>query len=69
MTWERDGAKRLRRAMALRDETVESLSKRSGVSESAIRSWLSGEAVPTVSNLERVCRAMAIGIDWLVRLP
>lgn len=54
--------KRIRTAMG--DESARSIARRAGISDSTLRSILSGSR-PTVDNLAALARALGVSLDWL----
>src|SRR5687768_14097156 len=46
--------------------SANSLAKKIGRSEGALRNWLTGKSEPTVSNLVAICRETRTRVEWLV---
>jgi phage repressor protein C with HTH and peptisase S24 domain len=51
---------------ALGDETVYSLAKRTGISESLIRKYTAGSSIPRADRAALIARALKVDLGWLV---
>jgi phage repressor protein C with HTH and peptisase S24 domain len=51
--------------LAIGSDSARAFSRKSGLSEGAIRSYLSGETLPTLDRLHLIAAAADVGADWL----
>lgn len=51
--------------IALGDETPYALSKRTGITESLIRKYISGASLPNIERAAEIAKAVGVSLDWL----
>ena len=52
--------KQIQSAIIYQEMTVSELARRSGVHRSTLHRWFSGETHPTMSAVDRVCKALGV---------